>query len=63
MYEIKKEFRERIEKQIGKKDAEKFFATFKQRTRKALRVNTLKSNFSDGTSLFAMASFSSLLTS
>lgn len=41
---MKKEFKERIEKQIGKKDAEGFFGTFKQRTRKAFRVNTIKSN-------------------
>ncbi|MBS3073325.1 RsmB/NOP family class I SAM-dependent RNA methyltransferase [Candidatus Pacearchaeota archaeon] len=47
MYEMKKEFKERIEKQIGKRDAEKFFDTFKQRTRKAFRVNTIKANSED----------------
>lgn len=44
---MKKEFKERIERQIGKKDAEKFFETFKKRTRKAFRVNTIKADSED----------------
>ncbi len=45
--EVKESFKKRIEKQVGKQEANKFFETLQKRTRKALRVNTLKSSFNE----------------